>query len=165
MKDQPPTDGRQLVLTVGLPRAGKTTWALQQDAPIVSPDAIRLAVHGHRFWAQGEQMVWAVAWTMARALFAAGHRKVIVDATHNTRKRRDFWSHPAGEAFPGEACGGYYRVGLVVFSTDAMTCMHRAYDCEQPELCEVIERMAAEHEPPGEDEDVLEVVPGRWVKP
>ena len=40
---------KQLILTVGLPRSGKTTWALAQGYPIVAPDAIRLAVTGQRY--------------------------------------------------------------------------------------------------------------------
>ncbi len=31
----------RLILTVGLPRSGKTTWALEQGWPIVNPDSIR----------------------------------------------------------------------------------------------------------------------------
>jgi len=39
-----------LILTVGLPRSGKSTWAAKKGFPIVSPDAIRLAMHGMRKW-------------------------------------------------------------------------------------------------------------------
>jgi predicted kinase len=35
---------QQLILTVGLPRSGKTTWAKQQGVPMVNRDAIRLAL-------------------------------------------------------------------------------------------------------------------------
>ena len=35
-----------LIVMVGLPRSGKTTWARKQGYPIVNPDSIRLAFHG-----------------------------------------------------------------------------------------------------------------------
>jgi len=80
-----------LILTVGLPRSGKTTWAKQMGVPIVNPDSIRLALHGQPFIGLAEPFVWAIAKTMVRALFLAGHDNVIVDATNTTRKRRDDW--------------------------------------------------------------------------
>lgn len=84
-----------LILTVGLPRIGKTTWAKElsrvNSVPIVNPDAIRLAIHGQPFVSDAEPYVWAVAKTMVRSLFLAGHDTVIVDATNTTKSRRQFW--------------------------------------------------------------------------
>lgn len=82
---------RILIVTVGLPRSGKSTWAKRQTFPVVNPDAIRLALHGQRFYGPAEPFVWATAKLMVRSLFGAAHRKVIVDATNCTRKRRDEW--------------------------------------------------------------------------
>lgn len=50
-----------LVLMVGLPRSGKSTIARSGRVPIVSPDAIRLALHGQPFIASAEPTVWATA--------------------------------------------------------------------------------------------------------
>jgi predicted kinase len=80
-----------LILTVGLPRSGKTTWAKRHGVPIVNPDSIRLALYGERFIAQAERFVWATAHVMVDALFLSGHKTVILDATNTTRKRRDEW--------------------------------------------------------------------------
>lgn len=80
-----------LIVTVGLPRSGKSTWAKKQGFPIVEPDAIRFALYGQEWWAPGEPMVWSVAYTMVRALFLAGHRNVILDAVSHTKYRRDEW--------------------------------------------------------------------------
>lgn len=80
-----------LILTVGLPQSGKSTWAKAQGHPIVNPDSIRLGLHGKPFIGEAEPFVWAIAKVMVRALFLAGHETVIVDATNTTRKRRDDW--------------------------------------------------------------------------
>jgi predicted kinase len=64
---------KRLVLTVGPPRAGKTTWSQAQGVPIVNPDSVRLALHGRAFFPQAEAMVWAIVGVMVRSLFAAGH--------------------------------------------------------------------------------------------
>ena len=51
----------QLLLMVGLPRSGKSTTAraISQDfgVPVVSRDAIRLSVHGHRYIPEAEDHV------------------------------------------------------------------------------------------------------------
>ena len=81
-----------LILTVGLPQSGKSTWAKLQGYPIVNPDSIRLVLHGKPFIGEAEPfVVWAIAKVMVRALFLAGHKIVILDATNTTRKCRDYW--------------------------------------------------------------------------
>lgn len=40
---------KKLILTIGLPRSGKSTWAKQQGCPVVNPDSIRLALHGKAY--------------------------------------------------------------------------------------------------------------------
>lgn len=131
-----------LVVAVGLPRSGKSTWALSQSCPVVSPDAIRLAIHGQRFNAPAEPFVWLVAKTMVRALFLAGHSMVIVDATNTTRKRRDDWQ--AAE----------WETRFKVISTPKEICIERALAKGDNEIIPIIERMALQFEPlgPGEVE-------------
>lgn len=132
---------KTLICTVGYPRSGKTTWARDQGHPIVNPDAIRLAIHGQTFIANAEPFVWATAEAMVRALFLAGHDTVILDACNNTRKRRDQWQRP-------KEWGTYFKY----FNTPMETCIER---CEPGSpLIPVIERMAAQFEPLGEDEEV-----------
>jgi len=121
-----------LVLTCGLPRSGKSTWARKTGHPVVSPDAIRLALHGHVFVPSAERHVWAVAHTMVEALFLAGHRTVILDACNTTPKRRDEWEDPR------------WRLNVIHFPATAEECIERARARGRADLVPVIERMAAE---------------------
>lgn len=118
-----------LVLTVGLPRSGKSTWAKRQGCPIVNPDSIRLALHGRPFYAPAEAFVWATAHLMVESLFLAGHRTVILDATNLTEKRRREWKNSAWEC------------RFVCFDTPEAVCIERAYSEGRYDLVSVIERM------------------------
>ena len=64
---------KTLILTVGLPRSGKSTWAAQTGWPIVNRDAIRLALHGQAYIQDAEDMVTAIETYMVKALFGAGN--------------------------------------------------------------------------------------------
>lgn len=127
----PPT----LILCVGLPRSGKSTWARASGHPVVNPDSIRLALHGQVFQQEAEPMVWAMAKYMVRALFLAGHEVVILDATNTTKKRRDEWM------------AAWCVVKYKVFTTTATECAARAIWDSRRDLIPIIERMAAEFEP------------------
>lgn len=125
-----------LILTVGLPRSGKSTWARQTGLPIVNPDSIRLALHGQPFHADAEPFVWAIARAMVRALFLAGHATVVLDATNTTEKRRAEWQSE------------HWETRLQVFDTPADVCAERAVAAGRTDLLPVIERMAAQYQSP-----------------
>lgn len=128
----------ELIVLVGLPRSGKSTWARKQGMPIVNPDSIRLALHGQRFQVLAEPMVWAICYVMIRSLFLAGHGKVIVDATHTTEKRRT----PYIEQF-SDIC----RVTFKVFDTSEAVCIKRAEDIGDQVIIPIIQKMAKQWEP------------------
>jgi predicted kinase len=129
-------DEQELILTVGLSRSGKSTWSRAQGVPVVNPDSIRLALHGQRFVSLAEPVVWAIAKVMVRALFLAGHPRVILDATNTTPARRAEWRD------------GGWRVSFEVFNTPAEVCIARAIQDGREDLVPVIERMAAAFDPP-----------------
>lgn len=138
---------KTLLCTVGLPRSGKTTWALafskDHGCPIVNPDSIRLAIHGQRFIGQAEPFVWATAQAMVASLFIAGHDSIIVDATHTTRKRREIWKSKD------------WRTLFVMIDTPKSVCLERATG--DAEIVPVIERMAAQWEPLSEEHGEIAV--------
>ena len=131
---------KKLIMMVGLPRSGKTTRAVAEKHPIVCPDAIRLALHGQPYVSTAEPHVWAIAKTMVRALFLAGHDTVIFDACNNTRKRRDEWR---SEAWQRE---------FYVIEAQPDTCEDRAVVDGRDDLIPVIRRMAEQHEPVSQEE-------------
>lgn len=144
---------KKLILMVGLPRSGKTTRAKElsksYNAPIVSPDAIRLVLVGKAYRQESEPMVWAIAKTMVMALFEVGHSTVILDACNNTRKRREEWLGP-------------WEREIHFVRTPADICRERArqsYD-NGPQLVSTVDRMAAAREIPDKDEGPMFVTNG-----
>lgn len=129
-----------LILTVGLPYSGKTRWARLQGHPIVCPDSIRIAMHGHRYSSAAEPFVWVFAKMMVRALFLAGHDMVIVDATNNTRHRRHEWK------------SANWQRQYQYFDASFEVCLERAEAAGDFDIRETIVRMASAHEglSPGE---------------
>lgn len=107
----------KLILTIGLPRSGKSTWALKQGCPIVASDAIRLSMFGKLWWPPGEQQVMAAARTMVRALFFAGHSTVIFDSISLTQESRKFW-------LPTSDCP--WVLEYLLMQTPADVCIERA---------------------------------------
>lgn len=131
---------KTLICTMGLPRSGKSTWTREQNLPIVNPDAIRLAIHGQRFWAPAEKQVWATADLMVKALFNAGHETVIVDATNTTRKQRDQWQSDEWDT-------AFHHV-----DTLPAICESRALYDQMPDLIDVIRNMTENFESLEDDE-------------
>ena len=129
-----------LIVTVGLPRSGKSTWALatskQLHCPIVNPDSVRLAVTGQRFVRAAEPTVWMVVRYMLRALFIAGHKTVILDSTNLTKSQRKVWLDESKNGNYGDS-----TVCFVTFDTDPDTCKQRAIESDMEDLLPIIDIM------------------------
>lgn len=135
MKNDALGSHKHLIVMVGLPYSGKSTWARKTGLPIVCPDAIREAMHGQRFFGPAEPLVWATARLMVRSLFMAGHTEVILDATSVTRKRRDNWQ------------GSEWTTLFMECDASAELCIQRAKSADDEEIIPVIERMEKQAEP------------------
>ena len=131
---------KKLWMTVGLPRSGKTTCARGMGFPIVNPDSIRIALHGQRFIAEAEPMVWAIAKYMVIALFEAGHSDVVLDATNTTRARREEWIDKR------------WVREFVRVDTTKCECIRRAAVSNDEYIIPIIEKMAAQFVPVTDDE-------------
>lgn len=129
----------RLIAMMGLPRSGKSTLARslakQIGAPIVSRDAIRLAVHGQRYEQAAEPLIKALDIYMVRALFEAGHDTVIVDETNYSKEARNHLRDPRWKIL-------WYPV-----LTDPETCKERAIATNQKDLIMVIDEMAKRYVP------------------
>jgi predicted kinase len=125
---------KKLILTVGLPRSGKTTWAMKQGFPVLNIDEVRWQVYGHRFWGPGEELTWTIARIMFRAL-AAVNEVIIIDACNVTKKRREDWIKLVPEGT---------QIELEPFMASPKLCIDRARVTGDLEIIPVIERMALE---------------------
>lgn len=132
---------KKLIITVGLPRSGKSTWSQAQGFPVVNPDSIRLALHGMAYIEEAEQFVWAITRTMIRSLFIAGHDTVILDATNTSKERREQWRSKM-----------YVRQFVKFTDVPPKTCVQRAIETDKEFLIPVIERMSLGLEEPEADE-------------
>ena len=124
----------KLIMMMGLPRSGKSTWAKAQGFPIVSPDAIRLALTGQRWWSPIEHQVHATARTMVRALFLAGNDTVILDdaRTSLTKESREKWR--ASDDVP-------WKRYVQIIDERKGLCTSRAITAGQLDVIDVIEEM------------------------
>lgn len=127
-----------LVATVGLPKSGKSTWiyhnALGRGIPVVSLDAIRMALTGKVFEPEREPEVWDLARFIVHVLFLGGHTIVVVDECNNTINQRLIWK------------SDLWQTLFKVFDTPVAVCIERAKASHDEYLIPVIERKAAEFE-------------------
>jgi len=87
-----------------------------------------------------KEKTWRIARIMVRALFMAGHKRVILDATSMTKKSRDSWKCQKNDLVK-------WQVGFIVFETDVKECIKRAKAGKREDLIPVIKKMAKSFEP------------------
>lgn len=144
---------KTLIMTVGLPQTGKSTWARTRHVPMVNGDSVRLALHGQPFIVEAEPMVSCVQQLMVRALFIAGHDVVILDGTHTTRASRDRWISSQWERI------FVLTGGPEMLETSIARAYHTCRDSKHLEdLTGAIKRMAENYQVPQPDEPVRKVL-------
>ena len=138
------TPDKTLIIMVGLPFSGKSTKALETGYPIVSPEGVRLAIHGRNYCAEAEGLVWTFARYMVHSLFNAGHDNVVLDGCHTKLRRRQQWESPK------------WRRQFYVMTTTVEECAQRAEvikdEILRSNIQESIARMELEYEPVSREE-------------
>jgi predicted kinase len=99
MTPNPPVRIPCLIVMVGPPGSGKTTWARRNGCGVVhvSQDGLIDAITPDGFDHVYRPVYWAAENAVARAALQAGHT-VIVDRTNRTRAHRERWLQIAREA-------------------------------------------------------------------
>jgi len=124
----------KLILTVGLPKSGKSTWAKEysgeHNVPMVNPDSIRYALHGEKYIQSYEDEVWHIAKVMTDALFLAGHKEIIIDATNINDQARSIWE------------SGDREIEYKNFEVSKEECIERAEEEGDYEIIPIISSMA-----------------------
>lgn len=133
-------DPNLLIVLVGLPRSGKSTWAMDHILPVVSLDAIRQVFIASSTPLVPQAMVEHTAMFMVRSLFMAGHRRLILDDPNMTRELRDRWYPKAAEPT--------WEVAFQHIHTGMDVCIGRAVEEHIP----VIRQMEDEFQPLEADE-------------
>ena len=140
---------RKLYVMVGLPGAGKTTYArtVLRRAARVSMDDLRLMLHGTQYDARYEPFVHEAARKLLDALAARANADgfdVVFDATNVTR------------AFRAECVKRARRFGMepicVYCEVDLATALERNAGRDAAVPTQVVRRFHAQLEPPAEDE-------------
>jgi predicted kinase len=77
----------KLVILIGPPAAGKSTWLYQFSGEVISTDDIRRREFGVQYDQQLEPAVWQLAYERLEEYIRSG-KDVCFDATNTTRGRR-----------------------------------------------------------------------------
>lgn len=124
---------KTLIITVGLPRSGKSTWSRSQGYPVISYDAMRSALVGHFQEHESIPMINALLIYSIKALFLSEHDVVIFDSTSHLKSQRDKWS-------------SIFNCKFKYFNTPPSECMERAKLTNKEYLIPKIIEMSKEFE-------------------
>ncbi len=157
MSLNPPLGVPCLIVLVGPPGSGKTTWARREGrgAVHVSQDDLIDAITPDGFNHVYRPVYLQAEDAVARAALAAGHT-VIVDRTNRTRAHRQRWLRIAAE----EACPA---IALVMTAPEALCRRRNAGRSMRRVSDERMERMFAALEPVSPDEGFVRIFEGESI--
>jgi len=81
----------RLVILVGLPASGKSTWAQKQALPILSSDAVRVLLTGDVTHQGANRLIFQTLRQLAAARLQAGMEVTCIDSTALTQWERRCW--------------------------------------------------------------------------
>ncbi|MEP7363225.1 MAG: AAA family ATPase [Acidobacteriota bacterium] len=150
--------GREAVHTglvlvfVGLPGSGKSTWAEENRVPVISTDALRGVLADDITDQSVNKQVFLYVRALLRTRLAIGRPVTAVDATSVTREGRAVYIRIARHFGA--------RVEAVYFDTPLAECLRRNLERERMVPEEAILRMAGQLEAPsiGEGFDAVRIV-------
>lgn len=141
----------RIILLVGLPASGKSTWAAQHSLPVLSSDEIRHLLLDDAADQRLNRRVFQVLRYLLKQRLEAGRPITCIDATHLTRAERR----------PYLAIGQLYGcdVDAVYFDTPLEVCKDRNRTRSRVVPEEVMDRMAARMVRPTAEEGFRQIVP------
>ena len=139
---QKDTEGTlHLIVMRGLPKSGKSTKAKDlarlYGCPVVSRDAMRLAVHGTRFLEDLEGEVKEAAGLALKCLAFGGNDVIVVDECHPLKDRTVQWLTSLFDGYDKKV-----KLYWEEISTSRKVCIERALKDKQEDLVPVINSMA-----------------------
>ena len=140
---------KNLVVLVGLPGSGKSWWAAQQRAGVLSSDAVRELLTGDAENQSANRLVFPTLRFLLEMRVKAGMTTTILDATSLTPKERRSWVRTA------EALG--CDAEAVFFDTPLELCKSRNAARSRVVPDEVMDRFAARLVKPSETEGFTRV--------
>jgi predicted kinase len=134
----------KLVLMVGLPGSGKTTWLEREGIPAISSDRMRALLTGDESNQNVNRLVFRLMRELVRMRAAAGAAETWIDATSLTRRERRAWIRLA-ELLDCD-------IEAVFLDVPLEECLRRNRQRERVVPEDAMARMAARLEPPRTEE-------------
>jgi predicted kinase len=139
-----------VILSVGLPGSGKTTWFKRRGVTPLSSDLLRSLLFDDATEQRHQDLVFSSLRSLLRARLMARMPQNYVDATNLSPKERRHWIRMARD-FGYEAHAVYFDVSLE-------TCMERNRRRRRIVPEDVMHRMAAKLRPPTFEEGFSKII-------
>jgi predicted kinase len=139
-----------VILSVGLPGSGKTTWFKRRGVAPLSSDLLRSLLFDNPTEQRHQDLVFSSLRSLLRARMMARMPQNYVDATNLSPKERRHWIRMARDFG--------YEVHAVYFDVPLETCMERNRRRQRIVPEDVMHRMAAKLRPPTFEEGFSKII-------